>query len=312
MKTIIHFVLLLILLLFSPISINLAGDHTVQANIEITSTAINRYLNNQYNQIGFPRSFNVVYNGTTYTFSLTLPEIILTPNNAKLRMIFDINTGTSNVYHFEINPSISIPPDQITLGQVSAFLTNLVDVLNSITFIPQWVRDNIVQYYNSLGFIVYPSQLVDELDDEWIRQRGLTIDPENIALSYQVAENAFKFILSIPIHAQAPRFFAKITYNQYLEPAVTIESYDIDCTIDEVRIFNSSGQNLQTWADNIELQKGVVQWDYINFQLQPTQMYPIWILFRIGNYEEHEGTFYVRRYNADGQGIGSNQVGSIN
>ena len=36
-----------------------AGNHTIYATIEVSETAINRFLNTQYNSIGFPCSFNV-------------------------------------------------------------------------------------------------------------------------------------------------------------------------------------------------------------------------------------------------------------
>lgn len=164
----ISILLLLVVGAFVP---SWGSDHTVATTVEITQAAMNRYLNAQYNAAGFPQNIPVNVEGVTYIISLNVPEIVLSTGSAKLRMVFDVWQGENLVYHFLVQPSIDIPTGQVTATQVEAFFTNLQTVLNAITpILPQWVRDNIVATFNSLGWIVYPTKLIDQLNTTWFAQ----------------------------------------------------------------------------------------------------------------------------------------------
>ncbi len=153
----------------------LAQNYTIAATIGVSTTALNRYLAAQYNSAGIPASFSVTYNGVIYTITLTQPEIILTQGNAALRMMLTVTTGTTIVYQFEVDPSINIPAGQITAAQVLVYLTNLPATLNAVTFIPQWVITAVTQEYNSLGFIVYPAQLISQVNTSLFAQSNINI-----------------------------------------------------------------------------------------------------------------------------------------
>ena len=195
---------------FSYSDSSAANNHTISATVEVSETAINRYLNNQYNSTGFPRSFMYNYGGTNYTIALALPEIILTPGNAALRMIFDVNTGTTNVYHFEVDPSINIPSGQITAAQVQAYLSNLEATLNAISFIPQWVRDQITTYYNSLGYLVYPSKLIDQVNSSFFSQHRVNVESPYFALGWQVSQGVLSLVVSTYLSSQGPLFWVAL------------------------------------------------------------------------------------------------------
>jgi len=195
-------------ILFS--SLASAGNHTISTTVEVSATAINRYLNTQYNAAGFPQTVPVTYNGTNYTLALTLPQIILTQGSAKIQMIFDVNTATTNVYHFEVDPSINIPSGQITLAQVQAFLTDLPTQLNSVSTIPQWVRDDVTTYYNSLGFTVYPTKLIDQVNSNWFAQRRINTVSPYFALGWQVSQDLLSLVVSTYLNSQLPAFFTAL------------------------------------------------------------------------------------------------------
>lgn len=187
-----------------PVSMR-AGDHTVVTTVEISATAINRYLNTQYNSAGFPRSVEVDY-GSGYMLLLTLPQVILTPNNAKLQMIFDVWQDVTHVYHFEIDPSLNVPSNQVTLPQVQAFLTDLVTQLNNVPGVPQWVKDAVTQNYNALGFNVYPSKLIDQINTTSFAQQSVNVVSPYFALEWQAGQGVLDLLVYTYLTSSPPHF----------------------------------------------------------------------------------------------------------
>ncbi len=280
-------------------------NHTVSATIEITETAINRYLNTQYNATGFPRNISVAGG---YTISLTLPEVILTTGNAKLQMVFDVWQGPTLLYHFIVQPSVDIPSGQISATQIQALLTNLQTTLDAVTpALPSWVKTNITSNFpTTFGWNVYPSKLLDTLSTQWFGQRGLSVNVADLSLAWEAITGALRLTVSISLTSIVPRFYAQIDFDD-IGPAVKIRSYNINVTVDEVRIYPlSGGLPLQTWADDVSLQKNATKWWYMNFSPSPTQFYFVEILFRTDN------TFMVREFKVDGQGASGILYGSIN
>jgi hypothetical protein len=178
---------LLVILLFTLNNINIAGTHSISTTIELTATSINRYLNTQYNQAGFPRSF-VTGN---YTVALILPEILLTPNNAALHMVFDVYSGEVKLYRFEIKPSISIPAGSINGSQILAFCTDLTDKLNTVSpVLPEATKQGIIEKYNILGFLMYPSKLIDQVNTTWFESQSIYLADPYFSLAWQVTRVA--------------------------------------------------------------------------------------------------------------------------
>ncbi|HUI28938.1 MAG TPA: hypothetical protein VLX91_01885 [Candidatus Acidoferrales bacterium] len=171
-----------------------AGEHTIAATVEITQTAINRFLNTAYNSWGIPQYVNFPYSGVNYKLALGLPQIILTPGNAKLQMVFDLYNGTTDVYHFVVNPSVNIPAGQVSSPQVQAFLTDLPTQINNISWLPQWVKDTLIHYYNSLGITMYPSELIDTANTQWFARRAILLD--SLAVGWQVGQGVIDLIVS--------------------------------------------------------------------------------------------------------------------
>lgn len=185
-----------------------AGNHTIAATVEITSTAINRFLNTEYNSWGIPQYVNFPYSGVNYKLALALPQIILTPGNAKLQMTFDLYNGSTDVYHFVVDPSVNIPSGQVTSPQVQAFLTDLPTQINNISWLPPWVKDTLIHYYNSTVVNLYPSKLIDQVNTTWLAQRSINVD--SLALGWQVGNGVLDLIVSTYLDAGVPKFWLAI------------------------------------------------------------------------------------------------------
>ncbi len=295
--------ILALFLIFFSNNIIFPGNHSVESEFIITGTSINRYLNNQYNTSSFPREFTVT--GTPYKIFLTLPEVILTPGNAKLLMTFDIKQGDVLLYHFEIKPSLSISNSQVSGSDIKAFLTDLQMQLNAVSpILPGWVKENIINKYNLIGWIVYPSKLMDKISESFLSEKGISIVLNDFTLSSEIIDDAFKLVVSLNLTAKEASFFAQLTTWQN-RIYVTIVSNDIDVIIDKVTLYREDTNIIQEWNDDVSIKKGETKSLLINdANLDPASGYPIWILFKT------EYSFKVRKYLS--KGPHSEQVGSIN
>lgn len=190
-----------------------AQNNTVSTTVEITETGMNRYLQVQYNALGIPNTETISFAGANYTLALTLPQVSFTPGNAKLIMVFDVNTAATNLYHFEVDPSLHIDTSQITAVQIQATLNNLPTLLNSVTSIPQWVRDGIIQYYGSLALTVFPSPLIQTINDSYISERAITVSP-NFTLSISVGQGVLDLGVSTYLSSELPFFSCTINLDR--------------------------------------------------------------------------------------------------
>ncbi len=94
MKTLKERILLILLttLLIVP---NLKASDIVGTTIEITEDAINLFINDQYNRVGFVSNISGNISGVTYDITLNRPNIKLLDNQAKIVFGFKI---VSNVF----------------------------------------------------------------------------------------------------------------------------------------------------------------------------------------------------------------------
>jgi len=185
-------------LLFSNYS--RAGDHTINTPIELTETAINRFLQNQYQEGGLPAIVNGNIGGITYTLNLSLPSIILLQNEAKVRFVIDI-TSTIGSYHVDIEPGLGIDPGNISTSQVTAFLTNLPALVQLLP-LDQRLKDAIVQAYNSLNLVMYPAKLLSQITTPWLDQRRVNVT--NLSLGWQVAPGILRLIPGATLNSNVP------------------------------------------------------------------------------------------------------------
>ncbi len=201
-----------------------AGDHSFSMNFELTSTMINRALNQEYTSLGL----GSVYQGSvpaalvsSYSLNLSLPHILLDQNSLRVVMGFSCNavvSGQTVSYSFSVSPDLTISPSVITSSQVTAALLNLPDKLNTdpnLSSIPAWVKTLVTQYYNSLQLWMYPSKLIAEANSssEWLLQRAMYLksaEENGLTLSYSVTADKVAISLTCNIHAAKPYFSLNI------------------------------------------------------------------------------------------------------
>lgn len=216
-------------------------EHTVAGTVEVSATAINEYLQTEYDALKIPQQVTVPYNGINYTLVLTLPKIILTTGNIEFQMIFDLNQGNTNLYHFEVDPSVDIPAGQVSSSQVQGFLADLPTKIDNISGVPTWVKSAVVQYYNSLALTIYPSKLTDYLDDSFLAQRRINVD--SLALGWQVGQGVLDLVVTTYLNCYVPKLWVRL-----FEPT-TGDDYayflsNIQDTVSEVEILPNGGSTL--------------------------------------------------------------------
>jgi|GEM_PF-5099955 hypothetical protein len=274
---------------------SLAGDHTVSTTIEISATGINRFLNAQYNATGFPRSVTVAYNGTNYTLALTLPQIILTQNNAALKMIFDVTSGSTSIYHFTANPSINIPSEQINAAQVQAFLTDLPAQLNSISAIPQWVRDAVIANYNSLGITIYPSKLIDQVNTSWFSQVSIDVVSPYFALGWQVSDGLLSLVVTTYLDAEAHKIGVALIQDA-TGTSIGIQS-NFQLTVKEALLYQIDGNTpLASVQPNSVIEKEIpTSFSIGQLGLPTTEVYLFYAVY-VNSSSNGIKTWYSREY----------------
>ncbi|NLT52279.1 MAG: hypothetical protein GXX85_15350 [Ignavibacteria bacterium] len=261
------------------------GNHTISTSFEVSEAAINSYLQKQYTMADFPRNFTV--SGTNYQVFLSLPEIILTSGNAKLKMTFDVKNGSTLLYHFVIQPSVNIPNSQISLSEINAFITNLQQSLDAVTpILPQWVKTNIISKYNLIGWLTYPSKLLDEFNDNWFAQQGLAIEIIDISMGINIIQDRIKFNVSVDLSAHPPVFRVYFGYDANSNRVLYIRSENINMILEKVDIKYENDDILQTWS-NVSCVKGD---NALPINFVPIQIYIVDLIIN------HNNTFKIRRY----------------
>ncbi|MDP3829727.1 MAG: hypothetical protein Q8Q47_00565, partial [Ignavibacteriaceae bacterium] len=109
--------LVLTILTFSSLSVIApAQTRTVSSTVQITSTAINRFIAAQT----FP-TLNGSASGYTYSISIAEPTVQLNTNSAAIQFTINANTSAGN-YSIKVQPTITIPNLSVTVSQIIATL----------------------------------------------------------------------------------------------------------------------------------------------------------------------------------------------
>jgi len=196
---------LLVILLFSY-TISFANDYTFAIKFNLTCSAVNRALQQQYNQPNFITTTGS-YAGYTYTLRIAVYRVEFSADLIKLRMEVKCTTNVGN-YDIVLQPTIVIPNSSISTEQVKAALLNLPDKVNELN-IPGWLKTVLINTYESLEPWVYPSKLLTEVNNSslFIRQRN--VDVMNLELGYQLLNNELIINVTVTVNASKPNFGVK-------------------------------------------------------------------------------------------------------
>jgi hypothetical protein len=221
------------LLLFFSFSLNIPGQNrTISLDVDITSTAINRFIAAQT----FP-TLNGSVSGYTYSISITKPVVQLNTNSATVQFTINAVTSVGN-FSYNVQPTIIIPTLNVTVSQIIATLEGFDDLINASPDIPAWLKPIIISGYNDLNLVMYPSKLIDYANTAV--PDFINLQVIDIGVSFSVLPNLLKFTLSAVVHGEAPVFTC-----QWLKPGVSQLNVrlggNVATTIKQMKIWNSLG-----------------------------------------------------------------------
>lgn len=288
--------LILVLFLFGivrnlPAEDESSTNHTIAADIEITDTAINRFLQEQYNEANFPRVISgsiqnplPPYQTINYTLTLDLPSIMLLDNAAKVRLVIDVTSDVGS-YHLAIEPTLDIPPGNISTSRVTAILTDLPNVVQALP-IDQWLKNALFAAYNSLELVMYPSKLIEEISDfDWLNQRRILVT--DLALSWSVEPDLLKLAVSTTVNSALPTFHASLS--EYYHDMGVLSNIEVTVVSAVIAEFGSGDIIWESDPNVICPKNGSIYIPTGNLELSPT-FYFIWVHFTI------DDTFYIRKF----------------
>lgn len=199
----------LLFLLLATQAVAKADERTISINVEITQTAVNRFIAGQ----AFPAP-SVSVGGTTYTLTIARPESgefpTVTFANGSTTLQFTLKATTQSgttAYSIPVSLSIAVPTGTLSTSNVTAFLqgfNTFIDAQN----LPQEIKNAAKAAYNNLGLTMYPTALLSNANG--FAPSGYDIIVNNIGLSSQGTNNG-KLTLGIQVKAtgNAPDFIGE-------------------------------------------------------------------------------------------------------
>jgi len=288
---------LMIAAIFTIFPLIFAQQPSFSIDFVFTETSVNRALVSQFNEPNFIfKTFTGTINipnfgNANYTLELNRPNIDFANNNLDILLSFHFNAVLgSNVwnYDFEVNPNIDIPQSSISTTQVEAFLVDLPAKVNSLTDIPQWLKDLVILKYNSYKPWLYPSKLLDKINSQsFLAQRPISIN--NIILSERIETN--KLIITLGLEAITSQTNFQIYFVNENPDKLKIKP-NISCTMVELWIWDvGSTPVLHKTNLNVSLNANEVNLYNLNYNYFNTPHYfEAMILFKT------DATFYVKKF----------------
>jgi len=199
---------LLLLFLAAQASVK-ADERTISINVEITQTAVNRFIAGQ----NFPTP-TVSVGATTYTLSIARPEsgefptVTFANGSATLQFTLKVTTQSgATAYSIPVSLSIAVPTGTLSTSNVTAFLQGFnafIDAQN----LPQEIKNAAKAAYNNLGLTMYPTALLNNANNAVPSYLDIVVN--SIGISSQGANNG-KLTLGLQVKAtgNAPDFLGE-------------------------------------------------------------------------------------------------------
>ncbi|MFZ2323579.1 MAG: hypothetical protein WAV89_07780 [Ignavibacteriaceae bacterium] len=242
-----HISIFLLLLTFS-FSLNISGQNrTISMDVDVTSTAINRFIAAQT----FP-TLTGSASGYTYTISITKPIIQLNINSASVQFTINAITSAGN-FSFNVQPTIIIPPLNVSVSQIMATLEGFDDLINASLDIPSWLKPIIIAGYNNLNLIIYPSKLIDYANTAV--PDFINVQVIDIGISFAVLPNLLRFTLSAVVHGEPPVMQCEWMIPTAHQISIRFKS-NVGTKVKQVRIWNSLSEEIYSSTNlNISISK---------------------------------------------------------
>ncbi|BDQ02993.1 hypothetical protein [Ignavibacterium sp.] len=195
---------------------SLLAQRTVSMNFDLYQNAANNIIATEGN---FPLIYSGNVGGNSYYFELEQPTVEFNQNYMKMVAILKINTTVTGYFEIEIQPSIYVNYE-LSTDDITAFLENFPTYINTnFPQIPQWVRDKIIEHYNSLQLTMYPAKILDYAES--YVPDFIDVEVSNIIFSVQSQPSKLHIAISFVVTGISPdykaytynRSYAKITSN---------------------------------------------------------------------------------------------------
>ncbi len=186
-----------LVLMLASICVASGGDYAVAVKLELTATGINRYLQHQYNEAGFPRLVNGTVDDVFYTLSLTAPTIVLDNGSMKIDMMVDVSSS-AGPFRASFKPTIKINNGDISASELRAQYDNLASTINALQ-VPSWLKTALTNAYGPLTWLIYPSKLIEQVNSAWLSERSVRIT--DLTLTHAI--NPSKLELSLIANMKA-------------------------------------------------------------------------------------------------------------
>lgn len=203
-------------------------NYPVTTTFEVSETAINRFIQNQYSVNSIPQTVTVSIGGIAYTLTLDLPTIILQQDIIKMHMAIGINPGNNSV---AIEPSLNISSWNISLTSISSTFSNLASVVNALS-IDANSKTAIINAYSPLVISLYPSNFLSQINTSAFSQEGLKLlEP---TLTFTINPGSLQFVITIPIQSEPPSF--RVELNGFVGDDFVAFYSNIQAVVKEVTI----------------------------------------------------------------------------
>jgi len=269
------------------------ASDTVGTTIEVTEDAINLFIIEQYNKLGFQNGISGSVNGVTYDITLLVPNVKLLTNQAKVTFGFKIESNVFNgIIEFEDELSFQVPSiSELTVQGISQAFANGVNSLN----INQNLKDVIISAWDGLQLEVYPMKLAKTIEDsEWLVERAINVVDPYFSVDFNVVTG--KLRLGLNTYLEGNEYFRAGLFPK-IAPFCDLKIQSGSrVEVKEFRLYTSDAKyiegrtNLGTCPKNGELTI------WLNHQFS-FAYFMVRILFKKSN------TFYLRTYQCVPNGV---------
>ncbi len=175
-------------------------ERLIKTEFELTERAINRFIAGQ----NFP-PISGTFPNTNITYTASISRPFITIRNNTFRAAFTIFVSTSEGYNYVIplNPNLIIHTGNYSLTYIRAWLYYFPDLINSLN-IPPMIKSMIIDRYNDLNLVLYPSLLLKTANNSIPNHIWLAIS--DFWFGYTLMDRKLKLTFSIEIESRPPDF----------------------------------------------------------------------------------------------------------
>lgn len=270
------------------------NTHELAAAVEITESAINQFIFNQWQIHDITQELSGEEGGFTYLIRLSPLAVDLRDDEIAVTMRFRAEVtdpfGFEHEFDFVIEPSASVPDLSIALSSITAFLENVPELIDDIDMPVEiaWIKPILIAEYEDLELTMYPSGILDVANEsDWMRYRPLEVT--DVSLTLDIDPGVMRIIPAIVVETSYVKTIACLGD----DGLVYLKFNSLNC---DLRLVHAKVSNGNEFIDSmtihppnpIELPRGEPIQIFRNVSSLASGMKYIWALFTT------DDTFYVR------------------